>query len=244
MTTPRQGVDRPAAQDVEVDGRDLPALDVPDPRDPEQLALDRPQPGVLHPVAEHAPHERQQVEVAGVGGRGAAGQPVPGLDQRPVEPAPVVGHQPRVGRDPARRSRRAAPARRRDRGAAAGSGRTRRPPSGRARRGTRGCRPPSRGPSSPCRGTRAGRRPADVRAASARRSRSSGSSMGATVRRTSQPPSISADVRAERRGEAGRQGRAPAARERRTRRRLVRPGRPGRRAARASPAGSRGVARA
>ena len=66
ITTPASGADRPAPQHVEVDRRDLPALDVADARDAQQLALDGPQPRVVHPVLEHAPHERQQVEVAGV----------------------------------------------------------------------------------------------------------------------------------------------------------------------------------
>ena len=78
-------VDRPAAQHVEVDRRDLPALDVADAADAQQLALDGAQPRVVHPVLEHAPDERQQVEVPGVDRRGSARQPVARLDQRPVE---------------------------------------------------------------------------------------------------------------------------------------------------------------
>ena len=50
ITTPGERVDRAAPQHVEVDRRDLPALDVADPADAQQLALDRAQPGVVHPV--------------------------------------------------------------------------------------------------------------------------------------------------------------------------------------------------
>ena len=151
------------------------------------------------------------------------GEPVAGLDQRPVEPLAVVRHEPRVRRDPAG-----------DLGEQRGLVRVVREqqlrlaedrpvPAGEARRGTRASRRPSRGRSSPCRCRRAVHPAAGARAGRARRSRSTGISIGGTTRRTRQPPSPSVASAAERRGQPRGQGRAAASGERRTRRLLVRP---------------------
>ncbi len=159
-----EGLDGSATQYLEVDRRDLPALDVAHARDTEQLAFDGAQAGVLHAMPEHAAHERQQVEVAGVDRRRLAGHPVPGLEERPVEAAPVVGHEPCVRRDPARdllEQRRLVRVIREQQldlpeGVAV--------PARQARRGRRASRRPSRDRWSPCRGRRAGRPPAAGRA--------------------------------------------------------------------------------
>lgn len=94
-----QDVSRPATQEAEVAGGDLPAVHVVVPGHPEQDRLDRLQPGVDHPVAEHPADDREEIQVAVVRRRVATGEPIPGDQQRPVEPAPVVGHEPGVRRD-------------------------------------------------------------------------------------------------------------------------------------------------
>ena len=66
---------------------------------PEQFLLGGAEPGIGHPVPEQPADDRQQVQVAGMVGRGRPVQPVAGDEQRPVEPAAVVGHQPAVGGD-------------------------------------------------------------------------------------------------------------------------------------------------
>ena len=153
-----------AAQEPEVAARDLPAVDVAVPVQAQQARLGGSQPGVAQPVAEHPADDRQEVEVAGMDRRGPAVHPVPGDEQRPVEAAAVVGHEPALGMAGATRS--GAPARRRGPAAGAGPAGTSRRPTSRARRG----RPPSRRPwparSSPCRGRPAARRVAAGRAAS------------------------------------------------------------------------------
>ena len=74
-----------APQDLQVTARDLPAVDVADPVEPQDVALDAPQPGVGETVTEHPPDERQEVEVAGQRGRARSSEPEPGLEERPVE---------------------------------------------------------------------------------------------------------------------------------------------------------------
>ena len=90
------------AQEVEVARRDLPAGDVAVAAQPEELRLHRREARVGHPVAEHAPDERQQVQVAGMQRRVRAGHPEAGDEQRPVEAAAVVRDQPAAARDPRR----------------------------------------------------------------------------------------------------------------------------------------------
>ena len=92
-------------QEVQVPRRDLPAGHVPMPAEAEQLGLHRGEPGVGHPVLEHASHERQEIEVAVVERRICASHPVPGHEQRPVKPAAVVGHEPAVARNARRKFR-------------------------------------------------------------------------------------------------------------------------------------------
>jgi hypothetical protein len=87
------------AEVVEEARRDLPAGDVGVAAEAEQLGLDRGQAGVAHPVPKDPPHQRQQVEVARVQRWVRARHPISGDEQRPVEPAPVVGHEPAVPRD-------------------------------------------------------------------------------------------------------------------------------------------------
>ena len=94
-----EGLWRRAAQDVEVARRDLPTLDVTDPANPEQHRLDRPKAGVRQPVSEYATDERQEVEVAGGWWGRSTDHPIARDEERPVEAAPVVRHEPRVGRD-------------------------------------------------------------------------------------------------------------------------------------------------
>ena len=239
----RERVDRPAAQHVEVDRGDLPALDVADPADAQQLALDGAQPRVLHPVLEHAPDERQQVEVPGV--RRARLAPPAGTGPRSAASRSRARCTTRATcrASPSGRSRRAARARRRDRGGAAGSGGSSSRPSARGRRGTRASRPRSRARSSPCRGTRAARRAAGGRAAATSRSRSTGMSSAGTTRRTSQPSGVSATSAPSAAASRRRELRAPAARERRPGGDRVRARRRRRPRGRASPAGSRAGAR-
>jgi hypothetical protein len=95
----RKRLGRSAAEEAEVAPRDLPAVDVVMSDDAEQRPFDGRQAGVVHPVAEQPAHDRQEVEVAGVIGCCPARQSVAGDEQRPVEAAPVVGHEPGVGRD-------------------------------------------------------------------------------------------------------------------------------------------------
>ena len=84
------------AEVVEIPARDLPASNVCSPVQPEELGLDRSQPRIAHPVAEHTADEGQQVEMPRVERRVPAGHPVPGDEQRPVEAAAVVRHEPAV----------------------------------------------------------------------------------------------------------------------------------------------------
>ena len=90
---------RAAAQEVEVQAGDLPAVDIRSAVHPEQLDLDRPEARIGQAVAEDPPDEREQVEVAGVRRRSASAHPIAGDEQRPVEAAAVVGDQPGVRRD-------------------------------------------------------------------------------------------------------------------------------------------------
>jgi hypothetical protein len=92
-------LDRAAAQEGQVVAGDLPAFHVADPVEPEELRLGRPQPGVAETMAEQPTDDRQQVEVAPVRRRGAAGEAVARHQQRPIEGATVVGDQPGTGGD-------------------------------------------------------------------------------------------------------------------------------------------------
>ena len=146
--------------------------------------------------------DRQQVEVAGVGRRGAPGQPVAGDEQRPVEAAAVVGHEPGVGRDGRGERGRAAPARRRGRAAAAGPGGTGRPPTSRAR--SRNATVPAAvaspvvSVSRQTSGTSGGGWPGSV----ASRSRSSGRiDASAGSHRTTSPAGVADDLAVDRRRE-------------------------------------------
>ena len=150
-----QGLGGAAAQEPEIATGDLPAVDIVVPDDAEQHPLDGPEAGVVHPVTEQPAHDRQQVEVAVVCRGGPAGEPVSGDQQRPVEPAAVVGHEPGSRAGCAGRSRRAAPPLRPGRAGAAGPAGTGRPPTSPGRPGTRRSRPRSRAPWSRCRGRRA-----------------------------------------------------------------------------------------
>ncbi len=96
---------RPGAPPVRRAARQGRSTGSPSPRrrrrvTPEQLGLDALEARIRDPVTEHAANERQQVEVAGVGRWRPPGQAEASLDQRPVEPAPVVAHEPGIGRDP------------------------------------------------------------------------------------------------------------------------------------------------
>ena len=90
---------RAAAQETEVAPRDLGPIDVAVADHAQQTRFDRPQPGVLEPVAEEPADDRQQVQVAAVERGGPAGHAVAGDEQRPIEAPAVVGHQPAVERD-------------------------------------------------------------------------------------------------------------------------------------------------
>ena len=90
------------AQVVQIARRDLPAGDVTVAPEPEQLGLDRGEPRVGHAVAKHAPHDRQEIEVALVQRWVRPGHPEPGDEQRPVEPPAVVRDQPAATWDPRR----------------------------------------------------------------------------------------------------------------------------------------------
>jgi hypothetical protein len=92
-------VGRTTAQEPEIACRDLPAVDVVVAGAPEQGLLHGAQAGVRHPVAEQAPHDRQQVQVAVMQRCRSPDHPKARHEQRPVESATVVGDQPRVGRD-------------------------------------------------------------------------------------------------------------------------------------------------
>src|SRR5204863_3780377 len=65
-----------APQEIEIEPRDLPAVDVLVADRSEELGLDRSQPRVGHPMAKDAAHERQQVEMAGERRRRQAGHPI------------------------------------------------------------------------------------------------------------------------------------------------------------------------
>ncbi len=120
----RQGSRRPAAQEAEV----APGISQPSTSScrstPEQRLFDRPQPRIVHPVPEQPADDRQQVEVTVVDRCRAPCQPVAGDEQRPVEPAPVVGHEPGIRGRHGGPTRRAGLPRRHDPGAAAGPGGT------------------------------------------------------------------------------------------------------------------------
>ena len=71
----RERAGRPAAHEVEVAARGSPSRPTsPCALDAEQLALDGGEAGVAEPVAEQAPDDGQQVEMAGVRGRRAGGR--------------------------------------------------------------------------------------------------------------------------------------------------------------------------
>ena len=118
-----------SAEEVEEPARDLPALDVAVAMRAEQLDLDRPKPGVGHPMPEDPTDERQQVKVAGERRWGGTRHPVPRDEQRPVEAAAVVGHEPRVRGEVAARDARAARPPPDGPAAGAGPGGTARPPT-------------------------------------------------------------------------------------------------------------------
>ena len=177
------------------------------------------QPRVLHPVAEQAADDGQQVEVAGMdrgrapracgsGRRGAASRSRARCRSPARRPA-------RSARPSAVEQRRA---RRRGRAGAAGPGGTGRLPTSRARSGTRPCRPPWPAPSSPCRGRPAGRPAAADRAAwRAARDRSAIGRVGPSQRtnvpdgvRTISPSSVAASRSARTWLSTGRWGRGPA----------------------------------
>ena len=166
-TTSASGSRRPAAQELEVAARDLPALDVAVAVHAEQLGLDGPQARIGHPVAEHAPDDRQQVEVAGVDRRGPAGHPVPGRRAAASRSRGRCRSRARRRRDGAPRARSSSARSSPWSGRRSWTCRKRsRPPTSRARRGRRPCPRPSRARSSRCRGRRAARPAAVARAAS------------------------------------------------------------------------------
>jgi hypothetical protein len=92
----------PKPQELEVPRRDLPAADVRMPAQPKEHRLNGSEARVRHPVPEHATHEWQQVEMARVDRRILAGEPVASDEERPVEAAAVIRHEPGVRRDVAR----------------------------------------------------------------------------------------------------------------------------------------------
>ncbi len=77
-TTSASSVAGAPRQEAQVATGDLPAVHVADPVETEELGLRGPQAGVGHPVPEQPAHGRQQVEVAGMGRRGATRHPEPG----------------------------------------------------------------------------------------------------------------------------------------------------------------------
>jgi hypothetical protein len=89
----------PVSQELQVAGGDLPARYVLVPGQAEKHRLRGLEPGVRHAVAVEAPDDREQVEVPEVGGRIGPRHAIPSDQERPVEPAAVVGHEPAVGRD-------------------------------------------------------------------------------------------------------------------------------------------------
>ncbi len=91
--------DGPAPQEPEIARRDLPAIDIPMALHPEQARLGGAQASVVEAVAEQPAHDRQEIEVAAVLGRRTAVHPVARDEQRPVEAASVVRHEPGIGRD-------------------------------------------------------------------------------------------------------------------------------------------------
>ena len=86
-------------QEVEVATGDLPALDIADPLQPEQLGLGGPQPCVRHPMTEDPPDDREEVEVTIVDRCGSPGEPVACDEEGPIEGAAVVRHDPGIRRD-------------------------------------------------------------------------------------------------------------------------------------------------
>jgi len=81
-----KGLDGTTAEEREVVAGDLPAFDVADAVEAEELRLRCSESGVAEPVAEEPPHDRQEVEVSVVRWRGAARQPEPGDEQSKPRP--------------------------------------------------------------------------------------------------------------------------------------------------------------
>ena len=90
---------RPATEKLEVAAGDLPAFHVSDSVEAKELRFSRPEAGVGHSMPEQPAHDREQIQVATVERGGAAGQAVARDEERPVESAPVVGHQPGIPGD-------------------------------------------------------------------------------------------------------------------------------------------------
>ena len=83
-------------EEREIPLRDLPAGDIGVASHPQQGRFHGAEPGVQRPVAEQSPDDGQQIEVARMDRRRPPGEPVAGHDERPVETATVVCHQPAV----------------------------------------------------------------------------------------------------------------------------------------------------
>lgn len=83
-------------EEGEVPLGDLPAGDVAVPPDAKQGGLDGPEPCVHRAVTKEPADDRQEVEMAGMRRRRPASEPIPRDEQRPVEAATVVGHEPPV----------------------------------------------------------------------------------------------------------------------------------------------------
>ena len=157
----RQRLRRAAAQEPEVPARDLPPVDVVVALHPEQHPLDRPEPRIVHAVAEEPPDEwaggrgdrrprERRAEPSGSGSRGAASRTRGRCRSRARHHEEGAGRLPRAARPP-----------RRGPAAAAGPGGTCHPSTSRGRSGRPRSPRPSPDPSSRCRGRRAvGRRAA------------------------------------------------------------------------------------
>jgi hypothetical protein len=94
-----QGIGRSTAEEVEEPPGDLPAIDVAVADASENLGLDGSKARVGHPMAEDAPDEGQQIEVTRERRGSGSNHPVASDEERPVEPSPVVRHEPTVRRD-------------------------------------------------------------------------------------------------------------------------------------------------
>ena len=94
-----EGIGRSTAEEVEESPGDLPAIDVAVADASENLGLDGSKARIRHPMAEDAPDEGQEIEVARERRGGGSNHPVASDEERPVEPSPVVRHEPSVGRD-------------------------------------------------------------------------------------------------------------------------------------------------